>query len=395
MKPVLNGVGLFMIALMLLAVNPSTGVFATVIEKIDVGEWPFLDDDEDLGLLRSAVSASISYYDRIPGKKFSYGEDSYTAGSLASGLRRFNAFLETGPTAAALNQFIKENGLLYGYRENNRPVNVLFTGYFEPRISGSLTRSENFRYPVYGRPNDLAVVNLSSFSVNSDQRSIVGRYDGKEVVPYFDRSDIEAGVLEGRAQVIAWVSDPVALFFLHVQGSGVIDLDDGRQINLHFNSSNGLPYKSIGRYLIDAGKIAASDMSMQAIADYLRANPEETEAVLHYNPRYIFFQTGEHGVRGCLNVPLTRGRSVALDQGAYPPGSLIFIKSSKPVCDQKGNIQKWTDFSRFALNQDTGSAIRGPSRADLFWGSGSYAEIAAGHMQHPGLVYFIVIRPAK
>ncbi len=369
---------------------------AAGMEKIPAEQWPVFEDDEDLRLLVDAVSASIAYYERLPEERvFSYGSDPYKAGALAAGLRRFRDFLETGPDAARLNGFIKENGSLYAHRENGRQPKVLFTGYYEPLLDGSLKPRGKFRYPVYGRPADLLTIDLPAFDLACGPKPLIGRADGKKVVPYFTRSEIDAGVLDGRASPIAWVSDPVALFFLHVQGSGKIALEDGRLIHLRYDISNGLPYKSIGKYLINEGKVAAAEMSMQKIVHYLRNNPREAKQILQHNPRYIFFRKGEHGVRGCIDVPLTAGRSVALDQETSPPGSLLYIRSSKPVCDTFGNIEKWVDFSRFALNQDTGSAIVGPQRADLFWGSGDYAETAAGYMKHPGRMYFLVIRPGN
>ncbi len=367
---------------------------AVAMEKLPMEEWPDFDDDENLSLLADAISSSIVYYERLPGERaLSYGRDVYRASDLAAGLRRFRDFLETNPGAWELNEFIRENGSIYAYRYMDRPVEVLFTGYFVPGIPGSRKPSERFGYPVYGRPDDLVEVHLSAFDLSCGPKTLIGRQHGKTVTPYFSRSEIDAGALDGRAHPIAWVSDPVALFFIHVQGSGTVHLEDGGLVHLHYAISNGLPYKSIGRYLIDKGKVAAAEMSMQKIAQYIRSNPEETDEILHYNPRYIFFAEGAHVARGCIDVPLTEGRSVALDQEAFPPGALLFIQSSKPADDGAGGIEKWVDFSRFALNQDTGSAIRGPRRADLFWGTGVEAETAAGHMQHPGRVYIVTIRP--
>lgn len=369
---------------------------AAGIEKVAVDQWPAFEDDGGLRRLSDAVSGSIAYYERLPDERpVSFGSDRYTAGGLAAGLRRFMTFLETGPDADELRGFIRENGAVYTRKKDGRPVDVLFTGYFEPEIAGRLERCDTFRYPVYGRPDDLVVVRLAAFSAGCDEKTLVGRLNGKEVVPYFERGEIDDGALEGRAEPVAWVSDPVALFFLHVQGSGRIALEDGRHINVHYDISNGLPYKSIGRYLIDRGGVAAADMSMQAIADYIRNHPEEKKDILQYNPRYIFFKKTTHDVRGALNVALTPERSVALDQSISPPGALLFIKSQKPVCDASGEIEKWVGFSRFAANQDAGAAIRGPGRADLFWGSGEYAQTAAGHMQHPGSIYFIAILPGE
>lgn len=366
-------------------------------EKIDPGDLPLLADDGDLRDLAEAVFASASYYERLPAERIIlYGKDGYAAAELAEGLRRFADFLESRPSDSQLTGFIRENGSVYAHRQENRPVRVLFTGYYEPELEGRREPCDTFRYPVYGRPDDLAEVRLSRFGIRGEDgnpQTLIGRFDGRQVVPYFRRSEIDAGALEGRARPIVWVSDPVALFFLHVQGSGRVVLEDDRPVHLHFEASNGLPYKSIGRYLVDTGRLDAKAVSMQSIAEYIRENPDEKTEILHHNPRYIFFSEGGHGVRGCIGVPLTAGRSVALDQKVFPPGSLMFVETEKPVVNDDGEIEAWTGFSRFALNQDTGSAIRGLRRADFFWGSGAFAETAAGHMQHPGRMYFIAIHP--
>jgi membrane-bound lytic murein transglycosylase A len=228
---------------------------AVAIEKLPMEEWPVFGDDGNLSLLADAVSSSIVYYERLPGERaFSFGSDVYRASDLAAGLRRFRDFLETCPGAGELDEFIRANGSVYAYREMDRPVEVLFTGYFVPGIPGSRKPSERFGHPVYGRPDDLVEVHLSAFDLSCGPKTLIGRQHGKTVTPYFSRREIDAGVLDGRADPIAWVSDPVALFFLHVQGSGTVHLEDGGLVHLHYAISNGLPYKSIGRYLIDKGK---------------------------------------------------------------------------------------------------------------------------------------------
>jgi membrane-bound lytic murein transglycosylase A len=186
--------------------------------------------------------------------------------------------------------------------------------------------------------------------------------------------------------------DPVDVFFLQIQGSGKVFLDNGEVLNVHYHTTNGRPYRSIGKLLIDEEKISVADMSMQKIRQYFQNHPEEIDAVLNYNPSYVFFKIEPNGPLGNINVPLTPGRSVALDRFIFPPAALIFIETEKPIVDNAGHIQNWQRFSRFALNQDTGGAIKGPGRADLFWGNGTYAEIAAGHLKHTGDLYFLVLK---
>jgi membrane-bound lytic murein transglycosylase A len=164
-------------------------------------------------------------------------------------------------------------------------------------------------------------------------------------------------------------------------------------LNLGYDTSNGRPYRSVGQLLIEEGKVSREEMSMQRIRAYLHDNPAEIQRVLSYNPSYIFFKVTPDGPLGSINVTLTPGRSIALDRTLFPPAALSFVETQKPLIDAQQRIASWVESRRFALNQDTGGAIKGPGRADLFCGSGPEAEIAAGHLKHPGKLYFLVLRP--
>ena len=183
------------------------------------------------------------------------------------------------------------------------------------------------------------------------------------------------------------------IFFLHIQGSGKVYLDDGRAINVHYHTANGRPYRSIGKLLIDDEKISREEMSMQKIREYLHTHPDELEAVLNHNPSYIFFKIEAEGPLGNINVKLTPGRSLALDYRIFPKGALVFAETQKPEVTGDGQIAAWGDCRRFMLHQDTGGAIRGAGRGDIFWGNGPYAEIAAGHLKHTGKLFFLVLEP--
>jgi membrane-bound lytic murein transglycosylase A len=224
----------------------------------------------------------------------------------------------------------------------------------------------------------------------------MGRLSGHRVVPYYNRKDIEeSDVLAGKAPVLAWLEDPIDLFFLQIQGSGRVVLDNGEALNLHYDSTNGQPYRSIGRLLVEEGKIPLPEMSMQRIRDFLAAHPEQTRGILNHNPSYVFFRIEEDGPLGFLEVKLTPGRSIALDHRLFPLPALVYIETEKPVLDADGRIARWEPFGRFVVSQDTGGAIRGPARADLFWGHGPYAEAAAGHMRHRGQLYLMVLKPGE
>jgi len=352
-------------------------------------------DDLDYDGLTDGLLQSLAYLKKIPPERpFRFGRDVYTAAHILRTLTHFLEYIETKPSPQALKTFIATYYLIYRSIGAEETGNVLFTGYYEPTLRGSLNKTEEFRYPLYRRPQDLVTIDLSLFSPRFRKEKITGRISGQTVVPYYARKEIEAnGLPEDIAEPLLWVNDPLDLFFLHIQGSGKVVLNSGETVRVHYHASNGRPYRSIGKLLIDEKKIERDRMSMQAIRRYLIENPGELETTLNYNPSYVFFKIESDGPLGYLGVKLTPGRSLALDRHLFPPAALAFMETKLPLISGDGQIQKWTDCARFVLNQDTGGAIRGPGRADLFWGGGPYAEIAAGFMQHPGNLYFIVLKP--
>jgi membrane-bound lytic murein transglycosylase A len=184
------------------------------------------------------------------------------------------------------------------------------------------------------------------------------------------------------------------VFFLHIQGSGKIVLPDGRFIQISYAQSNGRPYRSVGRYLLDHGKLSGSEMTHESIKKYLREHPEELPDILNHNESYVFFRIVEKGPVGALGLTLTAARSIATDLDLFPKGALALIRMRKPVFDEEGKIRTWESFSRFVLNQDTGGVIKGPGRVDLFCGTGSDAEKFAGSLKEKGELYFLVKKKA-
>jgi membrane-bound lytic murein transglycosylase A len=282
------------------------------------------------------------------------------------------------------------------YRATGRVGNkkVLFTGYYEPVYEGSLARDETFRYPLYHQPDDLIKIDLSLFGEKFRGESIMARIEAASVLPYYTRYQIDAErVLEGKGLEIAWLKDPIDVAFLQIQGSGRLRLPDGKDLLVNYEASNGRPYRSIGQYMIERGFLSREEMSMQAIRKYLTENREVLDEVLIHNPSYVFFRRVKQGPLGSIGILLTPGRSVALDSKIFPKGALGFISCRKPLINDRGEIVGWTKFSRFVLNQDTGGAIKGAGRADIFWGSGPYAELTAGHLQHEGDLYILIKNP--
>ncbi|MCG6893031.1 MAG: murein transglycosylase A [Desulfobacteraceae bacterium] len=367
----------------------------TALVRLAPASYPAFSDDLHYDGLFHAIDRSLDYLRRLPpDRRFRFGKDAYDRPHLVRSLEAFAAFVRGKPDASALNAYLRSHFLVYAARGQASGGKVLFTGYYEPLLAGSRTPDRRFRWPIYKRPDDLITANLGDFSQKFEGERIVGRVSAGRLEPYFDRSAIDgSGALEGRAEVLAWVDDPVDLFFLHIQGSGKIFLPSGSTLNVHYDVTNGKPYRSIGKLLIEEGKIPREEMSMQAIRAYLERHPEQRERILYANPSYVFFQQETRGPIGSLEVLLTPGRSLATDRRLFPPAALAFVQTSKPLADGKGGIRSWTPMARFVLNQDTGGAIQGPGRADLFWGNGPYARLAAGHMQHQGRLVFLVLKP--
>ncbi|UTH72342.1 murein transglycosylase A [Chromobacterium sp. IIBBL 290-4] len=337
-------------------------------------------------------------------KKTAWSAVCREAGTLAANdgdaARRF---FENRFTAWKLNDGSRDSGLI--------------TGYYEPLLNGSLSRSERTPWPVYGVPRDMVSVdvpmsqrgrgtlrakqagpgrlvlaaggnieiNPADFPVDPRGIRLKGRLSGSRLLPYFTRGDINQGSIAGSAPVIAWVEDPVELFFLQVQGSGRIQLDDGSFLHVGFADQNGYGYQSIGKWLVDKGEMKLSDASMQGIKDWLAKNPQRRDELLAVNPSYIFFKTlpGDNGGPiGALGVPLTGGYSIAVDPRYIPLGAPVYLSTTWPHSTEP--------LQRLVHAQDTGSAIKGALRADLFWGFGTEAGMYAGRMKQQGNLWLLL-----
>lgn len=360
-------------------------------------DLPDFRDDLDRESLARAVRKSLGYYARLPERTpYRLGEKRVTARDMKESLEAFLHIVESGADGTVLERRVREDFDVYRASGSGPSGRVLFTGYYEPVLYGSLKKTDRYRYPVYRRPDDAVVVQLGKFRERYKNERLVGRLENGELVPYYSRQEIDgAGALENRGLEIAWFADPVDIFFLHIQGSGMVCLADGACFQLSYAQSNGRAYRSIGKLLIDSGKATREDLSMQGIKKYLRDRPEEVQEILNHNESYVFFRTVEEGPVGSIGVALTGGRSIATDQTLFPRGALAFVKTRKPVIDPGGEIRSWVPFSRFVLNQDTGGAITGAGRVDLFCGRGREAEIAAGHLKEEGELYFLVLKSEK
>jgi membrane-bound lytic murein transglycosylase A len=286
--------------------------------------------------------------------------------------------------ATAARRFFEAQFTPYAVRSPEGSANGTVTGYYEPLLSGSRTPGPNYRYPVYGVPDDLLSVELGDQFPELKGKRVRGRLQGRKVVPYYTRAEIERGEAAVRGREILWVADAVELFFLQVQGSGRVMLPDGQMVRLGYAEHNGHPYRSIGRVLIERGELTADKASMQGIKQWGRENPDLLPLLLQQNPAYVFFRelpANEPGPIGTLGVALTPGRSIAVDPGALPLGAPVFLSATWPLSSRPLN--------RLVLAQDTGSAIKGAVRADFFWGYGEEAGALAGRMRQDARLWLL------
>jgi membrane-bound lytic murein transglycosylase A len=392
-----------LIVFILLVLSLFTACHAPLIKEAEGPEqalipvswfYPCFQDDMDLDSLQQTLDRNLQYLSKLsPDHGFVYGPHRFSCRQVMESQAAFLEIIRTSSGPEDLNDRVRKEFLVY--KAAGRDGQVLFTGYFEPVLQGRLRPDTSFRYPIHRKPDDLIRIDLSLFNEEFKGKSIVARIDGKKIIPYYSRQQIaQAKALDGRGLELAWLKDPVDIAFLQIQGSGRLDLGDGRATRVGYSETNGFPYRSIGRYLMDRGLITREEMSMQAIRRVLAERPEIVEEVLNYNPSYVFFRDlGEGPLLGSINTPITPGRTLALDSRLFPAGAMAWIKTKKPKVNEKGEIVSWEAFSRFVMNQDTGGAIKGPGRADLFWGSGPYAELAAGHMRHEGELYILIKKP--
>lgn len=352
-----------------------------------------LHDDGEPAALRAALAESLVWLRTRPAEeRFVFGPREVLASELRDALERLHSRLTDGMSHEELTTRVLEE---FEPLESTggEDGQVLYTGYYEPIIEASLTRSSEYATPIHAAPKDLIEVPLELFAERFKAERVFGRLEGRKLMPYWTRSEIRRGKLDGLGLELAWAKDPVALFFVEVQGSGTLRLPDGSERRVGYAGSNGRPYRSIGSLLIQEGAITKEAMSMQALRSWLAANPPQCERVLDYNESYVFFRFLDTAAVGSLGRPVTPGRSIATDARMFPKGALAFISTERPELRPDGTVG-WKPLTRFVMNQDTGGAIKGAGRVDVFWGRGPEAELAAGMMKQKGsLLFFAPRRP--
>lgn len=292
------------------------------------------------------------------------------------------------PDNEALRSFFEDAFTPYQVFNPDGSASGLITGYYEPRLSGSRVKTARFKYPLYAAPDDLLTIDLSEVYPQLKSLRLRGRLEGRHVVPYYSRAEIDGG--RGEQRVLFWVDNAVELFFLQIQGSGRIELADGRLIKVGYADQNGRPYVSIGKKLIEMGELTADQASMQGIKHWAAQNPAKLAGLLEQNPSYVFFRELPENLSaplGALGVPLTDAYSIAIDPRTIPLGLPVFLSTTYPNTAEPLN--------RLMLAQDTGGAIRGAVRADFFWGFGDQAGAQAGRMKQAGQMWVLFPKGAE
>ncbi len=334
----------------------------------------------DLTDLSKAINNSLNYLNKPSSKEFfPIGQISHA--KVVASLKAFDKLLASGLPIRDLNKAITQQFDVYMSIGCDDRGTVLFTGYYTPIFDGSFTRTERFRYPLYKTPSDLK---------KDTNGEILGRRgpDGN-VTPYPARREIESsGMLKGNELI--WLSDPFEVYITHVQGSAKIKLPNGNLITIGYAANNGQEYKGISEGLVNDGKIPADQISLAAMIDFFKKNPTQVDKYINQNPRFVFFRQDEGEPMGSLNEPVIANRSIATDKSIFPRGALTFISTTLPKIENGAVVKRV--YNGFALDQDTGGAIRAPGRCDVYMGQGDTAGKLAGQVRQEGRLYYLFLK---
>lgn len=370
-----------------------------------------LSDDLGKESLISALDSNIKILLTNPPTELRFGKRKLSSHTYAHALKNLMQVAQMQSSTEIWIDFIRQNFDFYSVFGNKEPGEAFITSYYDPIIQGSLKESKKYSQPLYITPNDLVLIRMNDFiekfpaleSIRDklgEQKSGSGVLRGRlinntslqtpEIVPYFSREEIDSQkLLKGKKLELCYV-DPVDAFTLQIQGSGIVRLENGQELRIGYASQNGHPYVAIGKHLTHI--IPLKEMTLQKIETYLHTLPPlELQQYLNKNPSYVFFRKLDGNSVGSLGAEVVAGRTIATDPRYFPKGALAFIEFSKPIFRDQANLAtEWKNVQRFVLDQDTGGAIRGPDRLDLYWGKGDSAKQAAGNIKHWGKLSYLV-----
>jgi len=355
----------------------------------------FTDDLEGNGL-KEAISAQIEKLKKGDlDQPIKFGEMEIPRKRLLNTLECFYELLEKND-CSLLSKEIPKKFIILQATGVNQKGDVIFTGYYQPVLEARTQFDGEFQYPLYRIPGDLQVIDLGGINPKYAGEKIGLRADEGKITPYFDRQAIDMRkALQGKGLELVYLKDYLDRYMLQVQGSGVMKVENGKEIKVRYAGSNCFPYTSLREILVDKKRLPPGKATAKDIREYFDKNPEEAKEYLCQNRRYIFFEEYTGNVKGSEGVDLTAGRSIATDKTLFPGGGLAFIQSRKPVINAQGEVIKWESMVRFMVDQDAGAAIKGPGRVDIFWGTGKEAGDIAGSIKEKGKLFYILIKEDK
>lgn len=357
------------------------------VAEVDAANLPLPADDLERAGILEVLTTDLDYWDHRPDSaKVNLGRDSYDAPHMRATIKALLDLFSTGLPPEDLLKALKSRFRVYRASADDGAGKTVITGYYEAEIAVTKTPDEIHKYAVHLKPADL-VKTTPAMGADFDY----GRYDETgNLVRHYSRAEVHAGKLAGQGLELVWSAHPSQIMLLQIQGSGLLRFPDGDYLRAGFDGANGHPFRSVQKLLIDCGEIPA--MSFKDFIRYLSAQGPREERLADLNPRYVFFRRRPKDSLpyGAIGRTLTAGRSIAIDPKHVPLGLFGLLKSRRPVA--QGDGLGFKDFNRFVSTHDTGSAIRGPGRVDLFWGTGATAETEASSMKAPGELYLFVLR---
>ncbi len=352
-----------------------------------------LADDGDLAALKQAVTRSQAYLAASERQTIVLGDRAIPRETLLESAGRFAELLAQHGLQPPFFEAVQREFDWISVAGNDARGKVHVTGYYLPLLEARRTRDARFRFPLYAPPPDLQRVDLGAFHSRYQGQSISARVQDGKIVPIPDRVAIDdGGALSGKGLEIAWVDDEMARYTLMVQGSGLLRFEDGQVANVNYAAANGRAYTSLGKALIADGKIAAEQISMPAIEAYFRERPLELRGYLNRNPSYVFFRLASEGPYGSDGIALTPGRAIATDKRLFGSGLIGYLTYPRARLGPDGKVEAWEKGSRFVLDQDTGGAIKGPGRADVYWGGGAEAAMRAGTLNGDARLWYLILK---
>lgn len=369
---------------------------------------PNIFDDLDFKNLNKVLSIHLNYWKKRPQKRLKWGSDFSISGlDYFKGLQKLSQFLKTRPSSEKFKKYVRENFEFIGVQSDKKPLGWTYvTSYFEPVIPASKKRDDRFSQPLYEIPKNLVNIEMGEFAKKfprwslaakskTEQKSQTAVLRGRlvesqnstpsRILPFYERSEIDGqGKLSGQAKIIAFV-DPVESFFLQIQGSGVLRFKNGNILRVGYGAQNGHPYRAIGKDMFQV--IPRSKMSLQTIESFLNRLPaDERDQFLFANKSYVFFQKLTSRGITFAGTPVVDGRTIATDYRIFPKGTLAWMSLERPKTENSQAL----NIGRFVFDQDTGGAIRGPQRVDLFWGQGDTAKEMAGDVKDPAKIFYLI-----